>query len=425
MLPEEVMAQLHAIKEEYEAAQEGRMVRWEESLAALNTKIGDLQAALVDRTEVERSKIRVKDGKYEGMDLVGLRICQSIQRAVEATKGEGFASAWGASIQEAIDSTTAGWSNVLDEEVDSQIWREVLLELRIGGLFRDVAMPTNPFKLPTGLSKMNWYAGVQNTSPAQTDIAPGGATLTAHELAGEVAWSYDVDEDSSIAVATEVRDQIVRDAAEVIDDVLLNADTDRTATNINNRGTATPATDATYGKYGLGFEGLRNIVQNNGQIRDVQARDSGTLAPFNQCRNLLGEKGINPTDLAYIVSPTTFFDAMNIEQVVTVDKFGADAVIRTGQLASLYGIPILVSPVMRANKSDGEVDDTPGNNDRHTVMLVNTREFVRGYRRRLLLRTFDDTSKRSYVLTASMRIAFIQRVAGGDFRGVSACVNVG
>ena len=71
-------------------------------------------------------------------------------------------------------------------------------------------------------------------------------------------WSLTLDEDSVIAMAAEVRSGLVRNAAEVIDDVLLNGDT-TTTDNINADGATISKTDAGKGQWLLGFDGLIHL----------------------------------------------------------------------------------------------------------------------------------------------------------------------
>jgi HK97 family phage major capsid protein len=89
-------------------------------------------------------------------------------------------------------------------------------------------MPTNPFEIPLQLGNVNWYPGTENLATTSTALATARQTLTAYELVAEVPWSLTLDEDAVIAMASEVRSSLVRNTVEVIDDVLLNADTTTT-----------------------------------------------------------------------------------------------------------------------------------------------------------------------------------------------------
>ena len=108
--------------------------------------------------------------------------------------------------------------------MSSLLWNDVHQETKVAGLFNRIDMPTSPFDIPLQLGDVNWYPGSENTAVAESTPKTAKQTLTAHELVAEVPWSLTLEEDAVFAVLPEVRRTLVRNAAEVIDDVLLNAD---------------------------------------------------------------------------------------------------------------------------------------------------------------------------------------------------------
>lgn len=91
-----------------------------------------------------------------------------------------------------------------------------------------------------------------------TSLTTARQTLTAYDLVAEVPWSYDLDEDAVIAMMEELRQGLLRNAREVIDDVILNGDT-TTTNNINAAGATIANTDAGKGQWLLGFDGLLHL----------------------------------------------------------------------------------------------------------------------------------------------------------------------
>ena len=125
-----------------------------------------------------------------------------------------------------MDSTTAGAGDELvPQEEARQLWADVNTEAAVASLFETVTMPSNPFDVPLELGDVNWYPGATNTVAASTDLTTAKQTLKAYELVGMVPWAYELEEDAVIAMMAEVRSTLVRNAAQVLDDVLLNADT--------------------------------------------------------------------------------------------------------------------------------------------------------------------------------------------------------
>ena len=190
-----------------------------------------------------------------------------------------------------MDSTTAGSGDELVTTAEaSALWTDVNLETLIAPLFSRVDMPSNPFEIPLQLGGVNWFPGSENT--ATTGSAPSTArqTLTAHELVAEVPWSLTLDEDAVIAMAAEVRGSLVRNAVEVIDNVLLNADA--TATNNINADGATICRLPTPGKaqWLVGFDGLLHLpLVDNASPGQQPQRGGQSDDMYNEIRGPAGQ----------------------------------------------------------------------------------------------------------------------------------------
>ena len=157
----------------------------------------------------------------------------------------------------------------------------------------------------------------------------------------EVPWSLTLDEDAVIAMAEEVRSSLVRNAVEVIDDVLLNADT-TLQNNINADGATIAATNAGKGHWLVGFDGLLHLplVDNTTQANNHNAAVSDGM--FNEVRGKLGKYGVRPSELAYIMDVNTYIKSLTVTNFRTLDKLGSQATLLRGQLGAVEGIPVIV-----------------------------------------------------------------------------------
>ena len=129
--------------------------------------------------------------------------------------------------------------------------------------------------------------------------------MTAYELVAEVPWSLTLDEDAVFAVLPEVRRTLVRNAAEVIDDVLLNAD--RTATNgINADGGTLQTSTAGKAHFLIGFDGLVHLplVDNTGQ--SVSQADEISSAAYLNLLKKLGKYGLSQSETVFVTDVATF-----------------------------------------------------------------------------------------------------------------------
>ncbi|MCE2465533.1 MAG: phage major capsid protein [Dehalococcoidia bacterium] len=372
-------------------------------------KAAEKQAILAQHRSPEQAKVPF--GKYKGLDLLDLALVRSLLNAqVRQPSGLNprMLEEWDLALKNAMDSTTSGSG---DELVSTQeaaaLWMDVNLETMVLSLFSRVDMPTNPFEIPLQLGDVNWYPGAENVSPTATALATSKQTLTAHELVGQVPWSLSLDEDAVIAMAEEVRRSLVRNTAEVIDDLLLNADTTVT-NNINADGATISASDAGKGHWLIGFDGLihQPLVDNPSQANNHGAGVSDDM--FNEVRVKLGRYGARPSDLAYITDPNTYIRALSTENFRTLDKLGPNATLLTGQLGAVEGIPVLVSEQMKLADIDGKVTSgSTGTTGR--LLLVNRTQWRVGFRRELSIETERDIQKRQNVMVVSMRLAFAER----------------
>ena len=173
-----------------------------------------------------------------------------------------------------------------------------------------------------------------------------------------------------------VRSTLVRNAVEVIDDVLLNADTTAT-NNINADGTTISAATAGKAHWLLGFDGLLHLplVDNTAQGNDHAAAPSADM--FNEIRGKLGKYGVRPSELAYVADVSTYIKSLAVAEFRTLDKLGPQATLLNGQLAQVDGIPVIVSEQLAQSDADGKVTDG-GANTKGRLLVVNRAQWRLG-----------------------------------------------
>lgn len=355
---------------------------------------------------------RVPFGKYQGMDALDLACVRSVLAAQQREPGDVNPRAledWQANLKAAMDSTTAGAGDELVATGEAAaLWADINVDTLVAGLFTRVDMPTNPFEIPLQLGDVSWYPGTENTAATETALTTGRQTLTAYELVAEVPWSLTLEEDAVIAMAAEVRSTLVRNAVEVIDDVLLNADT-TAQNNINADGATIAANTAGKAHWLVGFDGLLHLplVDNTDQGNNHGAAPSADM--FNEARGLLGKYGVRPSELAYIADVGTYIKSLGVGEFRTLDKLGPQATLLNGQLAQVDGIPVIVSEQMAQSDADGKVTDGGNSNTKGRLLAVNRTQWRLGFRRELMIETTRDIQKRQNIMVVSMRLAFMER----------------
>ena len=309
----------------------------------------------------------------------------------------------------AMDSTTAGSGDELVATLEArELWTDVNLQTLVASLIPTVTMPSNPFDIPRQLGDVNFYPGTENVATTSTALGTGKTMLTAYELVGQVPYSFTLEEDAVIALLPEIRAGLVRNVAEALDDIVLNADT-TTTNSINADGATIAASDAGKGHWLLGYDGITHLplVDNTSQANDHNAAVSDDM--FNEIRAKLGKHGVRPSQLVWVMDVNTFIRAQSISQFRTMDKLGPNATILTGMLGAIEGIPTIVSEQMKLADTDGKVTDGGNATDTGRLLIVNRTQWAQGFRRELTLDVDRDTQKRQTVVTVSFRHALTER----------------
>ncbi len=309
----------------------------------------------------------------------------------------------------AMDSTTAGSGDELVSTLEArELWMDVNLRTLVAPLISAIDMPSTPFELPRQLGDVNFYPGTENSAAASTALSTGRAMLEAHELVGHVPYSFTLEEDAVVAMLPEIRAGLVRNVAEVLDDVILNADTTDT-NNINADGTTISKSDAGKGHWLLGYDGILHLPLVDNATQSNPHGDGVSDDMFSEIRAKLGKYGARPSELAWVMDVNTFIRAQSISQFRTMDKLGPNATLLTGMLGAVEGIPVIVSEQMRLADIDGRV--TEGGNVRGAgrLLIFNRTQWTQGFRRKITIDVDRDTQKRQTVVTVSVRHALTER----------------
>jgi HK97 family phage major capsid protein len=339
---------------------------------------------------------------FEG--LKGFGEYQRLGRHLMSTQFKGLSTGGSATGLEFIPTNFS--AQLIDK------WR---LALRVPSLFDRISMPTKVYKLPLeGIDPITFFVA-ENTSDNLVDntthippSTPGTAniTFTAKKLALRTVWSEESDQDSIINMGDYARNKIGQALANGDEDVDINGDT--AGTMDSDSGTA--------GHRRLAWSGLRKLT-NAGAKVDFGNVDTAWLTNLRAMRMKLGKYGVQPSQLALIVSVKGYLKMLaNIPEIQTLDKYGGQAVILTGELGRIDGIPIIPSEFVREDLNASGVFDNV-TTDRTIVILVNRNQFMHGDRSLMTLRSYEAPLSDQLYAIAKHRLDF-QTVEG------SASVNV-
>jgi HK97 family phage major capsid protein len=309
------------------------------------------------------------------------------------------------------------WSN--------QLWEKARQDNVIFPLFQAIDMPTDPYELPIEYTDPTVYYVPETTDETHLSLGSGNpipdskvgtgkVQLDSKKLGLRVGISEETNEDSVIPFIPQARQQSIRAMEDAVDNVLLNGDTTNAGTGNINSDDADPADTQKY----LIFDGLRHaaLVDNSA----ANASDAGNVAPnisrLRAVRFLLpAALATRPQDLAWIVDGSTYGKMLSMDEVVTVDKFGPNATILTGQIGMVDGIPVFVSAEMGLTEADGKISATPSNNTRGQALIAFRPNHKVGFRRRVKAVVEYISYYDSYQMTVTLRIAFARLTVGSDY----------
>ncbi len=297
----------------------------------------------------------------------------------------------------------------------AQLWQDFFLQSKIVSAIGPMVQPTDPFDMPVGWGQTTWFKGTANTAVTATDPTTAKSTLTSTEQVTEFNWSYDLDEDSIIAILPTLRAEVSRDGAEQMDKFVLNADATNAGTGNINLDDADPDDDSYY--LSNGQDGIRHqyIVDDTGQSADISAALTDALLRAGIAK--LEKYGADIDRLVMVTDAQTYLNNMlGLSNVVTVDKYGPTATVLTGELSKYSGISIIVSGAMARAEDDGKVSTTGSNNDEGQIAIFHRDMWKVAFKRQLTIELDRNVQKRQFLMVISFRIAVAARPTRSDVK---------
>lgn len=295
------------------------------------------------------------------------------------------------------------------------------------------------FELPQGFSSTYfplestdpvWYKVAETVDLALSTTAVPLATvpsnalgtaqkqITVGKMGARVTWTGEQDEDSFIAMAPQIREQLGISGAEMMDYVVINGDTDATnATNINAIDT-TPAATALY----LLTNGFRKSPLITTTANSRSAGGSLDITDYLETVKLMGASGLNSLDVtkvSFLVDLNTYWKSLGLPEVLTRDVNG-QATVENGKLSRVFGYEVVPSGFVqgggaygsakRMSNSAGKIDaDTDANNLYGCILAVRWDQWKLAFKRRMTIEMTRFANSDSNELVAMSRWGLGQR----------------
>lgn len=322
-----------------------------ERLAALHSTSAGAIAPLV-----RESKEEIERFQKAGDDLLLISAIRGVKPSETRFYEEQYRPLIGAAINTDNAGEGADWVPTM---LSPDLIDRVELQLKVLALFQEQPMPSNPYELPgRSVTRLKLAKGVQNdddtgqTAVKKIQIATRKVTMTAKKFWGEALVSKEAEEDAIIAALPIMQDELTRYLLFDLEDACINGDT-------------AGALDTAAGFYAaddplLNWDGLRKICLAAAKTSFAAAKL--TVSGLRGNRKLMGKYGVNPAEIAHILSINEYIDILDDTSVLTLEKYGPQATILKGELGSVDSVPLIVSEKMHVDlNATGVYDDVTTN----------------------------------------------------------------
>jgi HK97 family phage major capsid protein len=300
----------------------------------------------------------------------------------------------------AMDSAESGFGlELIGVQYVTNMWEAARNLDSIVSDIRTVPMtaPTMTIPIDGDMPEM-LFVGESTTSSATayttSKTGSGNRDLTAKKFTIQQIWSGELGEDSVVPWIPFLRDQLNMAAASYLGSAYLNGDTTNAGTGNINLDDADPADTKHY----LAWDGIRHywLVDATGQGKDMAAAlddaeitvargklNGGDDDIDNLIKNI--NWGLNPRDLRLVCDWDTYIQLTQLDSVKTIDKYGPQATIVTGELGSIHGIPIISPSYASKTMADGKASTTEASNTKGQITIFAPRGYIGGVRREMQL----------------------------------------
>jgi HK97 family phage major capsid protein len=334
----------------------------------------------------------------------------------------------------AMDTAESGFgSQLIGAQYVGDLWEAARRQSRVFNLFDSFEMTEASTYIPVEVDIPEMLFVGESTAANSSDYTTSKTgsqrvQLTPKKFIIHQIYSGEMEEDAIVPYLPFLRRQAGLSMEHYSDSVVLNGDTTNAATGNINLDDADPADTKAY----LALDGLRHAWIVDNTANGMNANGAVTWSQLNRVRTLMiDDTNIvdwgYPTlsgDLVYVADPRTCNYMSLMDEVLTVDKYGAGATVLTGELARIGPHPLICSQAMRLTEADGKPSTTGGNNTKGQVQVFNRNGFKVGWRRRVVMETERLPGRDQTRLVWSLRFDFARFSPTGAASGIEASAGI-
>ncbi|MBD3194354.1 MAG: phage major capsid protein [Candidatus Lokiarchaeota archaeon] len=279
-------------------------------------------------------------------------------------------------LNKAINTSAGSGGDFLPTPLASEFINFVRDKNFLRQMFRNVPMMSKTRDIPKILSGLTvYFENTETTDAVSTDLGSGTVRLTAKKFLAYARIASEAFEDSAFDMDMIIRDSFAQAAASGEENAMIQGDTTHTA----NASTPSAATSSNwYSKdQRLIYDGLLKKAKDISDAAppvDCSGQDmSTTLA--RQAMHNLGKYGRVMSDLVLILNPWSVNQLLDDSKLVTLEKYGVNATIFTGEIGKLYGkITVINSAFMEDGYGVMTHIGNPVIGDRRQIKIEQERE---------------------------------------------------
>ena len=292
-----------------------------------------------------------------------------------------------------------------EQTVSTNVERDIQNALVLAPLFREITMSTATQILPilpdSGYAEFTSNQAATGSSPhgnlAQTGDTYGspygGIDMTERTLSTKklISTSYlgnETEEDAILPVLPLIRESMIRSHARAVENSMLAGDD----------------ADGAFGTSGASYEGLLHLARNDSdytQSTTAFASESLTALNLLAARKNMGKYGVDPKDVVYIVSQSSYFQLLEDAEFQDVNLVGDAATKLSGEIGSVFGSKVLVCDEFATAAVS-----------KFYAVAVHPRNFVVPRLRGMTVESDYEVVNQRRVLVASQRIGFLDLIDG-------------
>ena len=321
--------------------------------------------------------------------------------------GKGWDNDYAKSVIEKVNAHSGVGVSSADFEqvVSTNVERDIQNELVLAPLFREVPMTSANMIIPilpdSGYAEFASAQTASGSSPhgnlaerGDTYGSPfGGIDMTERTLSTKklISQSYlgnETEEDAILPILPLIRESMVRSHARAIENSILAGDD----------------ADGAFGTSGASYEGLLHLARNDSdytQSTTAFASDTVTAAELLALRKNMGKYGVNPSEVVYVVSQTSYYQLLEDAEFQDANLVGDMATKLNGEIGQVFGSRVLLCDEFAAAATG-----------KFAAIAVYPRNYVIPRLRGVTIESDYEVANQRRVLVASQRIGFTDLIDG-------------